>query len=275
MHLVGVSELARRVRRRAMGARWCSRFGHGISAGTPGLGSMFAACRFYQFECPCPPPTTWAPRRSPPAPLGRPLRRAVAGSSAAPSPPPTERTDPDPTQPPVVMAFDQCIADEGASAGRMRHKAARSGWVCCDRELRCGPGPTPNPKTETASETDVPIAHAHAHEYVAPRCQSLRRVSRSAAKQPARQRRRAAEGARTFHPNGTRRPTRPRRKGPARASRLRPGRTEVPRCGDCMRVLALIEHPPVVQRILRHLGLRDHPPPIAPPRTTDLDFHAA
>jgi hypothetical protein len=36
-----------------------------------------------------------------------------------------------------------------------------------------------------------------------------------------------------------------------------------------MRVLALIEHPRTARRILRHLGMRDRPPPIAPARLPD------
>jgi hypothetical protein len=37
-----------------------------------------------------------------------------------------------------------------------------------------------------------------------------------------------------------------------------------PSCSGRMRVLALIESPQIARRILRHLGLRDHAPPIAP-----------
>jgi len=37
---------------------------------------------------------------------------------------------------------------------------------------------------------------------------------------------------------------------------------------------ALIEKPSVAQRILRHLRMRDHPPPINPPRF-DNEEHAA
>jgi hypothetical protein len=48
-----------------------------------------------------------------------------------------------------------------------------------------------------------------------------------------------------------------------------------PRCGSTMRVIALIESEPVARRILRHIGLRDHAPPIAPAQTPDLDFHVA
>jgi hypothetical protein len=39
-----------------------------------------------------------------------------------------------------------------------------------------------------------------------------------------------------------------------------------PSCAGRMRVLALIESPQIARRILRHLGLRDHAPPIAPAR---------
>ena len=44
---------------------------------------------------------------------------------------------------------------------------------------------------------------------------------------------------------------------------------DCPRCGGRLRLLALIEHARVVERILRHLGLpTDRPeprPPLAPP----------
>jgi len=39
-----------------------------------------------------------------------------------------------------------------------------------------------------------------------------------------------------------------------------------PACNGRMRLLVLIEKPSVARRILRHLGMRDHPPPINPPR---------
>jgi hypothetical protein len=45
-----------------------------------------------------------------------------------------------------------------------------------------------------------------------------------------------------------------------------------PKCSHRMRVLALIEHPRTARRILRHLGMRDHPPPIAPARLPDTSF---
>jgi hypothetical protein len=45
-----------------------------------------------------------------------------------------------------------------------------------------------------------------------------------------------------------------------------------PKCSSRMRVLALIEHPRIARRILRHRGMRDHPPPIAPARLPDSDF---
>jgi hypothetical protein len=48
-----------------------------------------------------------------------------------------------------------------------------------------------------------------------------------------------------------------------------------PRCGSTMRVIALIESETVARRILRHIGLRDHAPPITPAQTPDLDFHVA
>jgi hypothetical protein len=49
---------------------------------------------------------------------------------------------------------------------------------------------------------------------------------------------------------------------------------ECPACGSRMRLLALIEKPGAARRILRHLGMRDHPPPIAPARY-EGDEHAA
>jgi hypothetical protein len=54
-----------------------------------------------------------------------------------------------------------------------------------------------------------------------------------------------------------------------------------PRCAGRMtrfaipegvRLLRLVQSPRVAQRILRHLGLRDHAPPITPARTASLDF---
>jgi uncharacterized protein YbaR (Trm112 family) len=46
-----------------------------------------------------------------------------------------------------------------------------------------------------------------------------------------------------------------------------------PACNGRMRLLALIEQRNVARRILRHLGMRDHPPPVAPPQLDDV--HAA
>jgi len=45
-----------------------------------------------------------------------------------------------------------------------------------------------------------------------------------------------------------------------------------PKCSGRMRVLSLIEHPRTARRILRHLGMRDHPPPIARARIPDSSF---
>jgi hypothetical protein len=48
-----------------------------------------------------------------------------------------------------------------------------------------------------------------------------------------------------------------------------------PVCAAEMRILAFVTEPLVLHRILRHLGLPAHPPPIAPARAppqTDLDF---
>jgi hypothetical protein len=42
-----------------------------------------------------------------------------------------------------------------------------------------------------------------------------------------------------------------------------------------MRTIDLIETEPVASRILRHIGLCDHAPPITPARTPDLGFHVA
>jgi len=47
-----------------------------------------------------------------------------------------------------------------------------------------------------------------------------------------------------------------------------------PACNGRMRLLALIEKPSAARRILRHLGMCDHPPPISPPRFDDEE-HAA
>lgn len=44
-------------------------------------------------------------------------------------------------------------------------------------------------------------------------------------------------------------------------------------CDGRMRLMALIEQRSVARRILRHLGMRDHPPPIAPAQHDDV--HAA
>lgn len=49
---------------------------------------------------------------------------------------------------------------------------------------------------------------------------------------------------------------------------------ECPGCRGRMRLLALIEKPSAARRILRHLGMRDHPPPMTPARFDD-DEHAA
>ena len=45
-----------------------------------------------------------------------------------------------------------------------------------------------------------------------------------------------------------------------------------PRCGDRMRLIALVQSETAAGRILRHLGLRDHAPPQAPARTPAFDF---
>jgi len=52
---------------------------------------------------------------------------------------------------------------------------------------------------------------------------------------------------------------------------------DVERCGQCggkMRIIAAIEEPAVIERILTHLGLSAQPPPRAPARRVDL-FQAA
>ena len=45
-------------------------------------------------------------------------------------------------------------------------------------------------------------------------------------------------------------------------------------CGGRLRIIAVIEEPAVIERILTHLGLSAQPPPRAPGRRFDL-FHAA
>jgi len=40
-----------------------------------------------------------------------------------------------------------------------------------------------------------------------------------------------------------------------------------PSCGSRRRLIALITDPPVVRKILRHLGLPHEPPALAPPRS--------
>jgi hypothetical protein len=52
---------------------------------------------------------------------------------------------------------------------------------------------------------------------------------------------------------------------------------DVERCGKCggkMRIIAAIEEPAVIERILTHLGLSAQPPPRTPVRRVDL-FQAA
>ena len=52
---------------------------------------------------------------------------------------------------------------------------------------------------------------------------------------------------------------------------------DVERCGQCggkMRIIAAIEDPAVIERILTHLGLSAQPPPRAPARRVEL-FQAA
>ena len=52
---------------------------------------------------------------------------------------------------------------------------------------------------------------------------------------------------------------------------------DVERCGQCggkMRIIAAIEEPAVIERILTHLGLSAQPPPRAPARRVEL-FQAA
>jgi hypothetical protein len=50
---------------------------------------------------------------------------------------------------------------------------------------------------------------------------------------------------------------------------------QCPRCGGRMRLVALVRDTRATHRILRHLGMRAHPPPIAPAHIPDTDFHAA
>ena len=46
------------------------------------------------------------------------------------------------------------------------------------------------------------------------------------------------------------------------------------RCGGRLRLIALIEQAPVIQRILRHLGLPDEVPAARPPRAPPLAYEA-
>ena len=46
------------------------------------------------------------------------------------------------------------------------------------------------------------------------------------------------------------------------------------RCGGRLRLIALIEQAPVIQRILRHLGLPDDVPAARPPRAPPLTYEA-
>ena len=45
-------------------------------------------------------------------------------------------------------------------------------------------------------------------------------------------------------------------------------------CGGKLKIIAAIEEPAVIERILTHLGLSAQPPPRAPARRFEL-FHAA
>jgi len=47
-----------------------------------------------------------------------------------------------------------------------------------------------------------------------------------------------------------------------------------PRCGGNLKIIAAIEEPAVIERILTHLGLCAQPPPRTPARLVDL-FQAA
>ena len=39
-----------------------------------------------------------------------------------------------------------------------------------------------------------------------------------------------------------------------------------PKCGEDMEIMGAVQDPAEVQRYLRHTGLKEHPPPIAPAR---------
>ena len=43
-----------------------------------------------------------------------------------------------------------------------------------------------------------------------------------------------------------------------------------PQCGGKLKIIAAIEEPTVIERILTHLGLAAQPPPRAPSRRVDL-----
>jgi hypothetical protein len=45
-----------------------------------------------------------------------------------------------------------------------------------------------------------------------------------------------------------------------------------PHCGTEMRVMALLEDPPVIEKILKHLHLWDPRPPSQAPPTEDVDW---
>ena len=47
---------------------------------------------------------------------------------------------------------------------------------------------------------------------------------------------------------------------------------ECPRCGGRMKIIASIEEPDVIHRILDHLGLPTEVPSPAPPRSRQADF---
>ena len=59
--------------------------------------------------------------------------------------------------------------------------------------------------------------------------------------------------------------------GPAAQTRLRRRSwNTVPNCGGALKIIAAIEDPPVIVKILSHLGLPTRAPPRAPARRVDL-----
>ena len=58
--------------------------------------------------------------------------------------------------------------------------------------------------------------------------------------------------------------------GPAAQTRLRRRRGTMSNCGGALKIIAAIDDPPVIVKILSHLGLPTRGPPRAPARRVDL-----